>query len=464
MAKFNSLVADWMRRTANVFAPADDALPTRVTRPMEKRYFTPSKSDYLASMDGMIENPDEVLSSFGTWDGIGFYDRMLRQFTTLYAACQQRIDRVPERKIVAGDPSNEASLAMARDAQRIWQLLPNRELIQRKLLHGMFYGFAAAEKVYGRDPGTGLLGPIKLYDQPSRNFKFDEEGNADFLGRLSLTHGETVSPSQMMFFRWGSSWTPYGEGELKFVYVATWMIQTILDFGLQALEELGRPLPVYHVPSGMDPEERNELENAVSKNHKFYVMVPTSDQKVSVEFPGISVTAGGAAGRAEFEAVRYLDGWIQRAILGTQQTQDRSGGSRALEEVRTSIVDDKTRQASDTLDACLTEQWLNDFGSLNWPNQPREMWPVFATDAEAGQTQSLNGIQASTAANLLLRLTAKHITASAAEQLITALGVTKTQANEMVSSTIDAADELVVAPEMMGAAQPNEGNDGTEAE
>lgn len=380
---------DWtaslLRRTADVFQPQPDG-PLSVTRAMEKRHYTPTKSDYLSSFGGMIENPDEVISTMGvTWEGLAFYERMLRQFSTLYAACQQRIDRVPERRIVAGDPSSETSTAMARDAQRLWQLLPNREIIQRKLLMGMFMGFAPVEKVYGRDATTGLLGPISLYDQPARNFKFDEEGNAYFLGRLSLAQGELVKPHQMMFFRWGSSWTPYGDGELKYVYVATWMIQTIMDFGLQALEELGRPIPMYRVPSTMGSDERGELEQSVASRHKYYVIVPSSGPEVTVEFPGLNVAAGGAAGRAEFEAIRYLDGWIQRAILGTQQTQDRAGGSRALEEVRTSIVDDKTRQASDTLDICLTSQWLSDFGALNWPDQPRELWPRFDSEPTPGE-------------------------------------------------------------------------------
>lgn len=350
-----------------------------------KRAALPTKSDYaFFTWNGTLDPPDEVIKKFGGWEGLGLYDRILRQFPNVYSACQQRIDRVPERRIVPGDPSNPRSVEVAKICNDLYQGLEGREIIQRRLLWGMFYGFAAVEKTWAFDDYTGLFAPIKLYDQPARNIRFDEQGNPFFMTAFNRTPGEPLRRADWMFFRWGSHWTPYGDGELKYVYVLTWMIQQMMDFGLQALEELGRPIPVYHVPQLMDKDARAALEASVAAQHKFYVMVPTDATEVKVEFPGINVTAGGAAGRSEGEWIRYFDGWIQRALLGTQQTQDRSGGSRALEEVRTQIVDDKTRQASDTLDDVWNRQWLwPDVIAFNFADLDRMAWPRFDSEPMA---------------------------------------------------------------------------------
>jgi len=371
-------IAALFRAAGLKFAYSTDAPP----RPSESRVVTPTKTDYFFSWDGRLEPPDEVIQTFGGYDGLGFYDKVLRQFPNVYSACPQRIDRVPERRIVAGDSGDEKSVALAKLCDKLYQALEGREIIQRKLLWGMFYGFAAVEKVWDRDETTGLFAPIRLFDQPHRNIRFDEDGNAFFLSRFDRMQGDQIKPGSFMFFRWGSHWTPYGDGELKYVYVLTWMIQQIMDFGLQAIEEMGRPVPVYHIPRNMAKDERAAFERAVQAQHKFYVTVPTDEMSVRVEFPAMNVTAGGGAGRAEFDTIRYLDGWIQRALLGTQQTQDRTGGSRALEEVRERQVDDKTRQASDTLDDVWNRQWLwSDVCAFNFPDVPRELWPRFDSEA-----------------------------------------------------------------------------------
>lgn len=375
---FGQKIAALWRAAGQTFAYSTDA----PAKPTVKRSVLPTRTDYFFTWDGKLDPPDEVVQTFGSYEGLGFYDRVLRQFPNVYSACGQRIDKVPERRIVPGDAADELSVQIAKRCDRLYQGLEGREIIQRKLLWGMFYGFSAVEKVWAFDPMTELFAPIKLYDQPHRNIRFDEAGNAYFLTQLDRLSGEPIAPGSFMFFRWGSHWTPYGDGELKYVYVLTWMIQQMMDFGLQALEELGRPIPVYHVPSAMDPDQRAAIETAISSQHKFYVILPTDETSVRVEFPGINVTAGGAAGRSEAEWIRYFDGWIQRAILGTQQTQDRSGGSRALEEVRERQVDDKTRQASDTLDDVWNRQWLwSDVCAYNFPDVPRELWPRFDSEA-----------------------------------------------------------------------------------
>jgi len=403
---------------------------------------------------GYVENPDEIVRKFGGYEGIGVYLRMLLQFPFLASPVAQRIDPVvaAERQIVAGDESVDVSMRMAADQRKVFADLKNKESVQKKALMGQFLGIGPIEKVWGIHKATGLLAPIGengdgngLNDVPVRNVKFGPHGEELIVAPRNFA-GMPVAARKLMIFRWGSTATPYGEGEFKGIYLATWYLQTILDYGMKALELLGRPIPVVHIPrNSPNPDEADEIEKSIASQFDFYITLPTEEPKASVEMAGGNVAASGTAGRAENEWCRYFENWIWNALLNTSQTQDRGGaGNGKLEEQRGNLKADKVIAASNALDAWWTDGFANDISAVNWPNQPRELWPRFKSDATEVTQNGLDGRQVEQADLQLRRLAANQITVEQAEELITGLGIPRSRVLRMVRAVV--AQRTTLAP------------------
>jgi hypothetical protein len=473
------------RKRAAVTLPPPVATPDeaitreRAKRPAyNRRQFSLSQLTSNLVLSGHVENPDEIIKTFGGAEGLKIYFRMMRQFAFLGGPISQRIDPVIaiERNIVPGDGNVDLSVQMAEDARRWWQSVRNKEIIQRKLLLAQFVGFYPIEKVFGTHEATGLLAPIGengrgdgLFDVPPQNVRFTKEG-APLIFTDRLYRGMPVEPRKLFFGTWGTTSTPYGEGELKDVYLATWYMQIITDLAMKAVEQLGRPIPVVFVPRATTTApEMDEIEESVADQFDFYLTLPTDEAITRVDFPNISVAAGGAAGRAEQEWLRYLETWVWNRLLNTSQTQDRGGqGNGKLEETRREVKHPKIAIASDALDDWLTEGCLEDIGELNWPNQPRELWPRFKSDTTEVSSEGLTGIAAATADKQLLRLVARQITETQAEEILTGLGFPRSRAAKMVAAAVEARNrgELVVAPEVLGNVQaaPTANNEKEEEE
>jgi hypothetical protein len=427
-----------------------------VTAPLyAKRQFSLVQLQTQLVTGGYVENPDEVLKQFGSYEGIQFYLRMLRQFPFLASPVSQRIDPViaTERQIIPGDVSVDVSVRMANDLRRVFDDLKNKETIQRKALMGQFIGIGPIEKVWGIHKPTGLLAPVGengdgngLFDVPVRNVKFGPHGEELIVTPRNYA-GVPVPRRKLMIFRWGSLATDYGEGEFKGIYLATWYMQIILDYGMKALELLGRPIPVVHIPrNSPDPDEADKVEKSVASQFDFYMTLPTDESKASVEMAGGNVAASGTAGRAEQEWSRYIENWIWTALINTSQTQDRGGaGNGKLEHERRDLKIDKVTAASDALDAWWTDGFANDIAEVNWANQPRELWPRFKSDITEVTQDGLSGPQVEQADLQLRRLAANQITSEQAEELITGLGIPRSRVLRMVQATISKRHTLTAS-------------------
>lgn len=325
------------------------------------------------------------MRKFGTGEGIGIYFRMIRQFAPLGGLIGQRIDGALKRRptIVAGEPDDPESFRVAEELKLVWNDIPERVTALKKFLMGVFVGFAALERVWQRHEGTGVVAPMRLIDRPQQNFIFLADGTAKFLTLDNPFIGEPIDPMKFMFLRGGSEHTAYGEGELKDVYLTLWKIQQIEGFLLEALEKQGRPIPHYRVPRNYDPKDKAALAAAAKAMYGAYVMTPTDATDVSVEFPALNIAAAGAAGRSESEILRLYWGQVYIRLLRVQQTQDKTGGSRALEDTRMAITDLATLPDAELLCDALNQGWLWPTCEINYPSLPADLRPRFVPDPTA---------------------------------------------------------------------------------
>jgi hypothetical protein len=435
------------RRHAALAANGGGALtPSIVTSPaMAEQAFTISRFSSSVILNDRVENPDEVVKQFGGWEGLSFFARMLRQFPFLVGICMQWIAAINsiDRAIKAGEPGDDQSEQLAKDARYLYSRVNGKETINEHLLWGKFYGFSPVEKVWTKDDATGLLAPLKLYDLKPWQIKFKTDGTPCVLTSKEPNLGEPVTdPRKFMIFRWGSLHTGYGEGVLKYAYMPTWYIQQVLRFGVQAIERFGRPVPWVRYWRNLDPAEKTALQSSLAAQFKHYVMTPSDDPKTDVQFPAINITANGMAGKAEQDFCRYMEGWCYVALNLTQQTQDKTGGSRALESTRREIAMDQTPPGSQALDNVWTRQWLDEIGEVNYPSVPRSKWPKFDSDVDAADY--IDGSALAAIGDISARLVSKQMTETWAIEELVRGGFPRMKAIEMVKSV--ASDKTLTTP------------------
>lgn len=60
----------------------------------------------------------------------------------------------------------------------------------------------------------------------------------------------------------------------------------VVNSEMEALEQLGRPIPLALIPRGMKKEERADFVRALTDQFRFVLIAPTDDVKPSIEFAG----------------------------------------------------------------------------------------------------------------------------------------------------------------------------------
>ena len=416
--------------------------------------------------NGRLTNPDPIIAKHGSWEGICKYDSMERQCAPYAGIVSLFADKVCaiDRTWKAGDESVGKSRELRDLIATQYKKIPDLHILNKKMVKGRFPGFAAMGKSDWRiDEETKILVPHDVYDIPQRYIKFTPNGRPlrvtahasqgeeipDEMPRRDRTHGA------MFFFRWGSRWTPYGEGDAQYCFLPVWHIQTARQIGLANLEMLGRAVPWVEVPATIGPDDLSALESGVAKLHKYYVLVKTDTMEMRVTYPNQSVVSAGAAGKSEMEYLKHFIGEIYICVLGVQMTQESSGGSRALESARLEVISDKTPPASQALDQAWTQGWSNHIWEVNEPNVPQALWPKCESDASSASA-TLNGAQITAIVDIGAAIVRREMTATYAEKAIQGAGLPETWAKEMVKSMVEERDSLATPDRTGSAGRVNE--------
>jgi hypothetical protein len=407
-----------------------------------------------SSRNGRLENRDPVLAQHGGWGGICLYDRMERQNGYYAGAVNLFADRVCaiDRTWKAGDESEGKSREMRDKQFTLYKKLPGLHILNKKMVKGRFFGFAATGKADWRvDEETGIYAPHDVYDIPQRYLSFGPQGEV-YRVAWNRPLGELIEDQRSIFFyRWGSRFTPYGEGDAQLCYLPNWYMQTTREFGMGSLEILGRAIPWAEVPLELVGDEYEKFELGLSKQYKYYVITRSTTNRTVISFPSSPIIAAGAAGKSELEFMRWYLGEIYVCVLGVQMTQDSSGGSRALESTRLEVISDKTPPASQALDQAWTSGYSDHIWEINEPNVPRAWYPLCESDASSSAT-ALSGAQITAIVDIGAALVRQEMTATYAEKAIQGAGLPETWAKEMVKSMVEERDQLA-KPERVGSSK-----------
>ena len=356
-----------------------------------------------AIWNGRLAHPSDVIRQRAGWRRTKFYRVMLEQNLRLSSDCAQWEDRVNANDLLIrpGDPDEEISRQMARDAKSYVERLPNIHAINTWMVRPRWYGFTSFGVAgWRKDDATGLLLPFDIYNIDPWLWEFGPNFEPYLItqnGFVSSRFDASGRPweESVFFCRWGSNYTGYGQSDLDDVYLDCWTIEKVTEILLESIQRLSQPIVWIEVGSafeGKEEKEFDEFEAGVKRQYgEHYVILKTPDAPNNVTIPNLNVLANSAVGGSELGYLRYLDGRIQSRIHGTQQTQDQTSGSRSLETERLGVAGDKTPPGLQVRDQGWNLGVLARIGAVNYPNQPRQLWPV--ADCAAADAERLTGPQ-----------------------------------------------------------------------
>lgn len=390
--------------------------------------------------NGRLANPDPVLRQFGGAYQIAFYRLMPQQNLALSADMSQYEDRVNaiDSVIRPGDPDSEESIRLAQDVTRVFRRVPGTNIINLWILRARWYGLCSIGMAgWVKDAETGLVAPMDVYNIEPWRWKFGPNFEAYLLTAKRPLDGELVADGSVGFARWGSLFTAYGESDLRDVYLSAWYMQNVQEMLLQSIEILGRPVPWIEVGDQLQGTEFDNFEAGIARQYRYYVITRTPGGKTSSKLINENILANGGAGRSELEFIRHHEGLISRKILGTQQTQDKTGGSRALESTRMEIAQDKTPPGRQFIDEWWTRHWIAAIGMRNFPKVDRRLWPVMDSGAAERGEEALNGAQMLALDSLSERLRLNLVTREWAVEMLVKSKFKRERAEKMVQSILD---------------------------
>lgn len=318
------------RRKGRQPAPAA-AVPTPAAPPVYGELVTSGGSLDLSGYIGEIQRTgDEVLASLG--GDLTHYERLMRDHQ-VRACFQQRRDAVVACEW-AVDAGGDAPIDQEA-AEFVEQQLNNIawDDVTKKMLSGVFYGYAVAECLWTLDGGKIGLADIKV--KKAKRFRWDKDGRL----RL-LQHGVPGEPMPERKF-WAFSAggddddDPYGRGLAHWLYWPVFLKRNGAKFWAIFLEKFAAPTAKAKYPRGASAKEIDQALGAA--------LALATDAAIALPdgFDVELVEAMRNAGGDYLAFAKYWDSAIAKIILsqtGTTDTGQHVGTANAHNEVRDAVV------------------------------------------------------------------------------------------------------------------------------
>lgn len=321
----------------------------------------------LSAFIGEIKRPsDELLASLG--GDLTHYERLLRD-DQVYSTFQQRRRAVTSREwevVPGGDaPADKAAAEFLGEQLRAarWDRATD------KMAHGIFYGYAVAEMLWGRDGSRITIDGIKV--RKAKRFRWDAENKLRLL-RPSQPKGEIMPERKFWTFSAGADNDddPYGRGLGYYLYWPVFLKRNGAQFWALALEKYGGPTALGKYPPGTaDAEIKKLLETLHAMRTDSAVVIP--DGMAAELLQSVKQSGGDFA-----VFLAYWDKAITKVILSqTMTTEDGSSQSQA--QIHMEVRDDVVKGDADLVCESFNggpAVWLTEW---NFPGAvPPKVWRI----------------------------------------------------------------------------------------
>lgn len=210
------------------------------------------------------------------------------------------------------------------------------DAVTNGMLYGVFYGYAVAEMMWGRDGRYITIDAIKVRDR--RRFAFDGEMNLRLLTMSHPSPGEPLPERKFWNFCTGADHDdePYGLGLAHWLYWPVFFKRNGIKFWLIFLEKFGQPTAKGTYPGGATATEKTRLLDALQA-------ISTDAGVIIPEGMAIDLIEAARSGTADYtELYDRMDAAISKVVLGhtgsSDATAGRLGGEENARDVRQDLV------------------------------------------------------------------------------------------------------------------------------
>ncbi|SFT73942.1 DUF935 domain-containing protein [Halomonas saccharevitans] len=324
----------------------------------------------------LLQPTDSVLATRGGGD-LRLYEELLRD-DQVKATWQQRQLAVAsaEWEVEAGGNRRQDKAAAAFLREQLQSIRFDRATTN--MLHGIFYGYAVAECLWGHEGRYVTLDALKVRNR--RRFRFDGAGRLRLL-TASTPEGELLPERKFWHFSTGADHDdePYGQGLGHWLYWPVFFKRNGLRLWLVFLDKFGQPTAKGTYPGSSTEAQKQKLLQALQAVHSDSgVIVPDGMQ--------IELIEAARSGTADYTSLYdRMDRAIAKVILGHTGSSESTPGRLGGEDMAGEVRDDITKADADVVCESFNQsvaRWLTEwnFPSAKTPRVWRRM----------GQPEDLN--------------------------------------------------------------------------
>lgn len=345
---------------------AEDKLPAK---PAEREIATTGEGrDITRGFVGtLLTSQDSVLRARGP--SLTLYEELLRD-PQVAATFQQRVGAIVSREweVVAGAGDRQSE--MAADHAREMLAAINFDAATRKMMYGVFYGYAVGELMWLRDGGNWTIERIAV--RRARRFGFDRHGGLRLLTQENANPGELMPAGKFWTFTAGADNDdePYGLGLGHACYWPVWFKRNGIKFWSVYIDKFGQPTGVGKYSPNATAAEIDKLLEAVRAIH-------TDSGIVVPEGMTIDLLEAGRAASADYQKFHdTMDAAIAKVVLSQTMTTD-NGSSRAQADVHADVRDDIVKGDADLICGSFNRGPLAWQARWNYPDAtPPKVWRI----------------------------------------------------------------------------------------
>lgn len=244
--------------------------------------------------------------------------------------------------------------------------------INEMMLWGVFYGYSAAEMLWGRDGDRIIISDIRVRNR--RRFVFNDSQQL-CLQTFESPLGELLPERKFWTFRCGAdnSDEPYGRGLAHWLYWLTFFKRNDLRWWIRFLELFAHPSRKGKYPAGTSAADKEILWQAMSAfGQDDKMMIP---EGLDIEF--LEASRSGTADYKELH--EQVNSAITMVILSQTMTTD-NGSSLSQAQVHENVADDIVKADADLICGSFNNsvaRWLTDW------NYPGAAYPQVWRKVEA---------------------------------------------------------------------------------
>lgn len=309
----------------------------------------------------MLQTPrDDVLQLRGAGDYL-IYRELLRDDQIGSTFQQRRLAVISKEWSVEAGGESKLDKAAANSVKE-WLADLGWDRVTERMLYGVFYGFAVAECMYGRDGRHVTLTDIKVRER--RRFGFDGDGRLR-LKTLSQPMGELLPERKFWAFSTGADNDdePYGIGLAHWLYWPAFFKKMGLRYWLTFLERFGQPTAIGKYSGTLkdgDPQIQKLLDALEAIATDSGIAIPQGTE--------ISLLEAARSGTADYSALyERMDASIAKLVLGQTASTEATPGKLGNDDLKSDVRQDLIKADADLICESFNRsvvRWLTDW---NYP-------------------------------------------------------------------------------------------------